>query len=781
MADEAASWAASLHDPAASSKAKLAALAKLADLARHEPSEALRVFDGVAEAFDAALAEKEKASKELSTSLGRMHETTLLILIRATRYRLRTAQLLDFVRGDVALGLSILQQLIGCAAYEDEAIACALELLAGFARPDTYLEIDGFSDKNGEGSVEAFSACLESFSAELLKSKLLLACVPALATRLAKRGGGGGGGGGGGQAQLSAGQLGCARGFLRFICCLSLLNFDDATACAKGLAAASAAGSTLVLPLLQRLAGELDAETQLLLMAAEEEAGGGHGRAARANNEWEDPPPPPPPPSPPSRPPPPPLLVLALKTAVLLCFRAPAQVASAVRASGVLGTLVRLLVYPGGSTRPTALLLALAINVDALAPLGRLGVHCPEAEVRASETFLGELQATLETLEVAEAAELLHCVESGIGSSALSALPVQRDACTCDDLGDLLQQILVCAQPQESAALLEQLQQLEAKAAHLETVQAELRGLADEQLPSMRAAFDQLAMLEDELAEGEAQAAALAGKLGVDLDTALEGDDELERWERELADVAMRTSVSLGRLASAAGALATEDGGGDDDVPRAAALRLPPRSREAGGVSGDKASCTTAASVAASTVATAPVPVPSPAAAADVVGGAGGEGSSTRGARDGGGGGGGGGTIKASERYRLLGELPQLSASKPQKEGAAAPQRRKPARRKPPKPSGGGPQLEANVPHEFLCELNHHVMRKPVKTPEGHVFEAESIEAWLKQHNVCPVSGNPLFFEDLHVHTALKKRIQDYHIQTGLAKQAAQGDDDGTL
>ena len=96
--------------------------------------------------------------------------------------------------------------------------------------------------------------------------------------------------------------------------------------------------------------------------------------------------------------------------------------------------------------------------------------------------------------------------------------------------------------------------------------------------------------------------------------------------------------------------------------------------------------------------------------------------------------------------------------------------------------SAGGPALEDNVPHDFLCEMNHHIMRKPVRTPEGHVFEAESIEAWLKKHNVCPISGNPLFFEDLKVHASLKKRIQEHHIQAGLAKDAAAGADaDGTL
>ena len=108
---------------------------------------------------------------------------------------------------------------------------------------------------------------------------------------------------------------------------------------------------------------------------------------------------------------------------------------------------------------------------------------------------------------MAEASELLHVVESGVGSSALSALPVQRDAGTCDDLGEILQQILVCAQPEESAALLAQLSQLEAKAAHLETVQAELRGLADilKDAPRLRVAAQRRSVRPDDLLRLEVQ------------------------------------------------------------------------------------------------------------------------------------------------------------------------------------------------------------------------------------------------------------------------------------
>jgi len=75
-----------LNDESATSKAKLAALATLAELARADPIGVLEVFDGVEAAFEQLLFDKEDAHKKFGTALGRFHETTTLILLRATRY-----------------------------------------------------------------------------------------------------------------------------------------------------------------------------------------------------------------------------------------------------------------------------------------------------------------------------------------------------------------------------------------------------------------------------------------------------------------------------------------------------------------------------------------------------------------------------------------------------------------------------------------------------------------------------------------------------------------------
>ena len=77
------------------------------------------------------------------------------------------------------------------------------------------------------------------------------------------------------------------------------------------------------------------------------------------------------------------------------------------------------------------------------------------------------------------------------------------------------------------------------------------------------------------------------------------------------------------------------------------------------------------------------------------------------------------------------------------------------------------------MPGEFLCAINQHVMSKPVRSPQGFVFEAETIGAWLKEHGqICPMSGETLVRDDLVSDEALKKRIQEHHIRTMLASQA---------
>ena len=94
-------------------------------------------------AFEAVLIDREEGKKKYGTSLGRMHEMMLIVLIRATNYGLSTSQLFEFVGGDVALALAIVQSILKVPAYEDELFAAVVQLLHGFLLAQTYAPAGG--------------------------------------------------------------------------------------------------------------------------------------------------------------------------------------------------------------------------------------------------------------------------------------------------------------------------------------------------------------------------------------------------------------------------------------------------------------------------------------------------------------------------------------------------------------------------------------------------------------------------------------------------------------
>lgn len=58
---------------------------------------------------------------------------------------------------------------------------------------------------------------------------------------------------------------------------------------------------------------------------------------------------------------------------------------------------------------------------------------------------------------------------------------------------------------------------------------------------------------------------------------------------------------------------------------------------------------------------------------------------------------------------------------------------------------------DPNIPKEFLCAINGHVMKEPVRAKTtGLVFEAATIELWLATRgSVCPITGSTLEKSDL--------------------------------
>lgn len=443
------SLVATLNDADVGHRQKLAALAELAELASSNArrDEVFFAMQQIDKAFEQTLVDKEEGHKLYGTSLGRLHELMLCLLIRSTAHAFTTAQLLEFARGDLPLALSIVGALLRVPTYEDALVGCALGLLRGFFRPDTYVKFWLPSEQ----SITAFPKRVETFSAELLRSKLLQAAVPSLAARLF---------GPGGDLRLAPlsrwpqPRTALAAGFLRLVGETYLISWGCSRDQLRAdLAAASSAVESLLLPLLRSAA--LDPVTDA---------------------------------------PPPSLLRAALRAAVLCCFRAPPRVCAAVRASRVCAALAPACLAPG---RPqlAALLLGLVINADALMPLETVAEgDAPDAAEGGLELLL-LLQTASDGLGEDEVRGLLWGLEGGVGGglicgcvggrgsrgrgggealAELCSVPVARDAASAAELECVLQQRLAAAHPSAPHELREHLQRLEEQATQLEALQAKM-------------------------------------------------------------------------------------------------------------------------------------------------------------------------------------------------------------------------------------------------------------------------------------------------------------------
>jgi U-box domain len=72
----------------------------------------------------------------------------------------------------------------------------------------------------------------------------------------------------------------------------------------------------------------------------------------------------------------------------------------------------------------------------------------------------------------------------------------------------------------------------------------------------------------------------------------------------------------------------------------------------------------------------------------------------------------------------------------------------------------------SDVPTEFLCAINSHIMKQPVRSPHGHVFEKSTILLWLETRGrVCPLTGKTLTADELTTDEELRSRIMRWHIQ----------------
>jgi len=86
---------------------------------------------------------------------------------------------------------------------------------------------------------------------------------------------------------------------------------------------------------------------------------------------------------------------------------------------------------------------------------------------------------------------------------------------------------------------------------------------------------------------------------------------------------------------------------------------------------------------------------------------------------------------------------------------------------------------DPSVPAKFVCAINGHVMKDPVKSTTGYFFERATIELWLgTRGSICPISNAPLTVDDIEPATDLRNEIKRYHIQQTSLRTANNHDDD---
>eukprot|EP00595_Chromulina_sp_UTEXLB2642_P002749 CAMPEP_0196764344 /NCGR_PEP_ID=MMETSP1095-20130614/5900_1 /TAXON_ID=96789 ORGANISM="Chromulina nebulosa, Strain UTEXLB2642" /NCGR_SAMPLE_ID=MMETSP1095 /ASSEMBLY_ACC=CAM_ASM_000446 /LENGTH=365 /DNA_ID=CAMNT_0042119637 /DNA_START=1009 /DNA_END=2106 /DNA_ORIENTATION=+ len=89
-------------------------------------------------------------------------------------------------------------------------------------------------------------------------------------------------------------------------------------------------------------------------------------------------------------------------------------------------------------------------------------------------------------------------------------------------------------------------------------------------------------------------------------------------------------------------------------------------------------------------------------------------------------------------------------------------------------------EIDSEIPKEFLCAINNHVMKDPVYVPSTNLyFERSTIELWLTTRgSVCPITHKPLDKSMLVTADDIRNKIKRYHIQQTAMRSLNQPQDD---
>ena len=93
---------------------------------------------------------------------------------------------------------------------------------------------------------------------------------------------------------------------------------------------------------------------------------------------------------------------------------------------------------------------------------------------------------------------------------------------------------------------------------------------------------------------------------------------------------------------------------------------------------------------------------------------------------------------------------------------------------------GSKSNVDPSIPKEFLCAINGHVMKEPMRCKStGLVFEAATILLWLETNGqVCPITHGPMDKADLEADDSIKTKIKRYHISQTSSRMQKNDEDD---
>lgn len=62
----------------------------------------------------------------------------------------------------------------------------------------------------------------------------------------------------------------------------------------------------------------------------------------------------------------------------------------------------------------------------------------------------------------------------------------------------------------------------------------------------------------------------------------------------------------------------------------------------------------------------------------------------------------------------------------------------------------------------FTCPITSEIIKEPVTSKYGHLFEKAAIEEWIDKNHKCPMTQKPLERTDLFAQFAVKSAIEQY-------------------